>query len=147
LRFRLCAAALLAAWSGTLIVAQQKVVTPEELDTEMKKVQPAMQAAQKALKSQSFEDARAQLAIVRKVMEDTQGFWVSHKKEDAIKANQDTIAGLEKADKALGATPVDMPTVLGAMKEANGGCRVCHDAYRDRDAEKNYILKPGSIGQ
>ena len=48
----------------------QKVTTPEELDKAMKKVQPAMQAAQKAIKSEAYADVKPQLATIRQVMVD-----------------------------------------------------------------------------
>jgi hypothetical protein len=34
-----------------------------------------------------------------------------------------------------------------AMKEVGGACRSCHGVYRARDAENNYIIKPGSIDE
>lgn len=146
MRVKSYVAVLLVAGFGSLLFAQQKVTTPEELDKTMKKVQPAMQAAQKALKSESYADARAQLAIVKQAMEDSHEFWVIHKKDDAIKTNEETVAKLDAVDKLLSATPVDTAGVQAALKEMGGSCNTCHKAYRVRDAENNYILKPGSIG-
>ena len=145
MRFKLYAAALLVAWSGAMLVAQ-KVTTPEELDKVMKKVQPAMQATQKAIKSQAYEDARKELAIIRQVMEDSREFWVQHKKEDAITVNNETVAKLDAVDKLLAATPVDPQAVLAALKEMGGSCNTCHKTYRVRDADNNWVLKPGSVG-
>ena len=145
MRFKFYAAALFVAWCGSILVAE-KVTTPEELDKEMKKVQPAMQATQKAIKSEAYADARKELAIVKQVMDDSREFWVLHKKEDAIKVNNETVAKLEAVDKLLGATPVDPQAVLAALKEMGGSCNTCHKVYRVRDAENNWVLKPGSIG-
>jgi cytochrome c556 len=145
LRFKLYAAALLVAWSGSLLVAQ-KVTTPEELDKVMKKVQPAMQATQKAIKSQAYEDARKELAIIKQVLDDSREFWIQHKKEDAITANNETVAKLDAVDKLLAATPVDPQAVLAALKQMGGACNTCHKVYRVRDADNNWVLKPGSIG-
>jgi hypothetical protein len=132
-------------WTGSLLFAQ-KVSTPEELDKVMKKVQPAMQAAQKALKSDAFADVKTQLATIRQVMIDSREFWVLHKKDDAIKANQDVVTKLDAVDKLLSATPVDPAAVMAGMKQMGGACLSCHKVYRERDSENNYILKPGSIG-
>jgi cytochrome c556 len=147
LRFRIYVAALLVAWGGALVIAQ-KVTTPEELDKAMKKVQPAMQATQKAIKSEAYADARTQLAIIKGVIDDSREFWILHKKDDAIKANKEVIAKIEAADKLLGASPVDPSAVAAAMKEVGGACLACHKVYRERDGtpENNWILKPGSIG-
>ena len=36
---------------------------------------------------------------------------------------------------------------MAAMKQSVGpACRMCHEKYRVRDAENNWVLKPGSIG-
>ena len=145
LGFRLSAAVLLVAWSGSMLVAQ-KVTTPEELDKAMKKVQPAMRATQKALKSEAYADARTQLGIVKQVMDDSREFWVVHKKDDALKSNQDVVEKIDAVDTLLSATPVDSAAVAGAMKQLGGACLSCHKAYRVRDADNNYVLKPGSIG-
>ena len=83
MHFRLCAAALLVTFTGVVVIAQ-KATTPEELDKAMKKAQPAMGAANKAVNSSQYAEAVKQLAIIKQVMLDTQGFWVEHKKEDAI---------------------------------------------------------------
>lgn len=145
MRFRLYVAALLVMWFGSMTVAQ-KVTQPEDLDKAMKKVQPAMQATQKAIKSEAYADARKELAVIRQLMDDTHEFWILHKKEDAIKANRDVAAKLDAADKLLAASPVDSAAVQGAMKEVGGACLSCHKVYRVRDAENNWVLKPGSIG-
>jgi cytochrome c556 len=146
LRFRLYVAAGLVVWTGSILLAQ-KITTPEELDKAMKKVQPAMQAAQKALKSEAYPDVKTQLATIRQVMIDSREFWVLHKKDDAIKANQDVVAKLDAVDKLLSATPVDPAAVVAGMKEMGGACLSCHKVYRERDSENNYILKPGSVGE
>jgi cytochrome c556 len=147
LRFKLyAAAALLVAWSGSMLVAQ-KITNPEELDKAMKKVQPAMQATQKAIKSEAYADARKELATIKQVMEDSREFWIQHKKEDAIGANKDTVAKLDAVDTLLAATPVDPQAVMAALKQMGGACLTCHKIYRVRDADNNWVLKPGSIGQ
>ena len=146
MRLKSYVAVLLVGGFASLLIAQEKVTTPEELDKTMKKVQPAMQAAQKAMKSEAYADVRAQLAIVKQAMTDSHEFWVIHKKDDAIKSNEETVVKLDAVDKLLSATPVDTSAVAAAMKEVGGACLTCHKVYRVRDAENNYILKPGSIG-
>ena len=145
MRFRLTVAALLVAWTGSLLVAQ-KVTTPEELDKVMKDIQKAMQAAQAGMKAGAYEDARKQLAVIKQLEDDSREFWVLHKKDDAIKANRDAVEKLEAADKVLAASPVDAAAAAAAFKEVGGACLACHKLYRVRDAENNWVLKPGSIG-
>jgi cytochrome c556 len=80
-------------------------------------------------------------------MVDTREFWVHHKKDDALKANEDVMKKLDAVDKLLSATPVDPAAVVAGMKEMGQACLSCHKLYRERDSENNYILKPGSVGE
>lgn len=136
------AATALVAGAGTLAVAQ-KVTTQEELDKAMKRVQPAMMAANKALKAKNFAEADSQLGIVRQVMEDTREFWVQHKREDALKANAETVAKIDSTRKLVQASNAEAS--VASLKELGVTCRSCHEVYRARDADNNWILKPGSI--
>lgn len=128
------------------MVVAQKVTTPEDLDKMMKKVQPAMQAAGKAVGSNDFAEAGKQLAIVRQAVDDSRTFWVEHKKEDAIKFNKDTVAKIEEAEKLLASPAPDAAAATAAVKQVGAACRSCHEVYRVRDADNNWVLKPGSIG-
>jgi len=140
----LCAAALLLAGSGALVVAQ-KVTAPEDLDKVMKKAGPALEASGKAIGGAAYADAKTQLTTLKQAIDDSREFWVEHKRDDAIKFNKDTIAKIEQAEKLVSAEPVDAAAAAAAMKEVGGACRSCHTVYRTKDADNNYILKPGSL--
>lgn len=135
----------MVTWAGAMVVAQ-KVATPEDLDKMMKKVQPAMQAAGKAVGSNAFGEAAKQLAIVRQAVDDSRTFWIEHKKEDAIKFNKETVAKIEEAEKLLTSPSPDAAAATAAVKQVGAACRSCHEVYRVRDADNNWVLKPGSIG-
>ena len=145
MHFRVCVTALLITWAGSMVIAQ-KVMTPEELDKTMKKVGPAMQAAGKAVGSNSFAEAVKQLGIAKQGVNDSREFWVANKKDDAIQANKDVVAKIEAAEKLLSAPSPDAAAATAAVKEVGGACRTCHEKYRVRDADNNWVLKPGSIG-
>lgn len=139
-----CIAVSLA--TGAIVVAQ-KVTTEEELDKAMRRAQPAMSATAKALKAADAAEAGKQLAIVKQVMLDTQPFWIAHKREDAIKANKETIAKIEATEKLLSGGSPDVQAAMAALKqEVGASCRTCHEVYRVRDADNNWTLKPGSLG-
>jgi cytochrome c556 len=147
MRVRVYASALVLAWSGAVLVAQtQKVTTPEQLDKVMKQVQPAMQAANKALQSGAYADVRKNLATVKENVFLSQSFWIEHKKDDAVKMNKETLAKIEAVEKMVATDTVDQPATIAALKEVGASCRACHQQYRATDAENNFILKPGSIG-
>ena len=129
---------------GTAVVAQQKVTTVEDLDKVMKKA-GAFRQVDKAIQSNNAADAKAQLAIVRQAVQDSQSFWITHKKDDAVKMNKEALAKLDALDKVLSAGSLDVATATAAFKEAGGACRACHTQYRAEDANNAYVLKPGSV--
>jgi cytochrome c556 len=138
---------MLCAWSAAVVGAQApKVTTPEELDKVMKKAGPAMQSAGKMIPANQIADARKQIAIVRQAVQDSQQFWIEHKKEDALKFNKDTLAKLDEFDKLIATDTVDTAVAAASLKAVGAACRQCHQAYRATDADNNFILKPGSIG-
>jgi len=147
LHFKSCVAALLVVSAGAIGYAQTKVTTPDDLDKAMKKVGPALQAANKALASGAPAEASKQLAVIKQAIVDSREFWVTHKKDDAIAANKLTIEKIEAVEKMLSAATPDTQAVQASLKQDVGGaCRQCHEKYRARDAENNWVLKPGSIG-
>jgi cytochrome c556 len=153
MRVRVLAPALVLAWSCAVGVAVitvgaqgQKVTTPEQLDKVMKAVQQANQPVGKAIASGAYADARKGLAAVKENVVTSRTFWIEHKKDDAVKMNEEAVAKIEALEKLLAAEPVDQAAAQAAMKEVGGSCRACHQKYRATDAENNYILKPGSLG-
>jgi cytochrome c556 len=147
MRVRVIAPALVLAWScavGVAVMAQtQKVTTPEQLDKVMKAVQQANQPVGKAIASGAYADARKGLAAVKENVAASRTFWVEHKKDDAVKLNEESVGKIEALEKLLSAPTVDGAAAAAAMKEVGGSCRACHQKYRATDAENNYILKPG----
>ena len=129
---------------GALVAAQQKVTTVQELDAVMKKA-GAFRQVDKAVQSSNASDAKAQLAVVKQAVLDSQSFWVAHKKDDALKMNKDALAKIDALDKVLSAGTLDVAAATAAFKETGGACRACHQQYRAEDADNAYILKPGSV--
>ena len=146
LQFKSRIAAVMVVCAGALVIAQSKVTTPEELDKAMKAMQQGQMAAGKAIGSGDFATATKQLATVKKALIDSREFWVTHKKDDAIAANKEAVSKLEEVEKMLAAPAPDGAAVMAAMKQTVGpACRQCHEKYRVRDAENNWVLKPGTI--
>lgn len=129
---------------GTVAIAQQKVTTADDLDKVMKKA-GAFRQVDKAVQSNNAADAKAQLAIVRQAVLDSQSFWITHKKDDALKMNKEALAKLDALEKVLSAGALDIAGATAAFKEAGGACRSCHQQYRVEDANNQYTLKPGSV--
>ena len=144
MRVGVYAGAMLIALSGAIVVAQNKVATPEEFDKAMKPAGPAMRNLGKALASGAAEDSKKELATIKAALVDTQSFWVLNKKDDAVKMNKDSIAKIEAVEKMI-TDKVD-PGAPAALKEVGGTCSACHKQYREQDAEGNYKIKAGTIG-
>jgi cytochrome c556 len=128
--------------AGAALSAQQKITTPEELDKTMKTVGSSQQTAGKAIGSMSYAEARKSLAAVKAALTTAETFWVTHKKDDAVKMNKEVIANLDKLDALLAAPTVDQQGALAALKGA--GCGNCHKAYREGEPG-NYSLRAGTI--
>ena len=143
-RFVVHAAALFAILASAMLGAQTKVTTAEELDTIMKKAS-AFRQVDKAVQSNNAADARAQLAIVKAAVEESQSFWVAHKKDDALKMNKESLEKLDALAKVLATDTLDVAAATAAFKQAGGACRTCHQQYRIEDEKNEYHLKPGSV--
>jgi cytochrome c556 len=143
-RFVGYAVALFVTLGGAVLVAQMKVTTAQELDTIMKKAS-AFRQVDKAVQSNNAADAKAQLAIVKAAVLESQSFWVTHKKDDALKMNQESLAKLDELEKVLSNGTLDVAAATAAFKQAGGACRACHQQYRMEDDKNEYHLKPGSV--
>jgi cytochrome c556 len=130
---------------ATAVVAAQKVTTPDELDKAMKKIAPAQGAANKAIQSMSWADAKAQVAIVKQTLMDTESFWTAAKKDDAVAILKDSVAKVTAVEQALNGPMPDQQAVLAAFKQVGTTCAACHKQYREQDESQQYRLKTGSI--
>ena len=137
-------AGVLCVALGSVVIAQQKVMTVHELDAVMKKA-GAFRQVDKAVQSNNAADAKTQLAIVKQAVLDSQSFWVAHKKDDALKMNKEALAKIDALEKVLSAGNLDVAAATAAFKETGGACRSCHQQYRAEDANNAYVLKPGSV--
>jgi cytochrome c556 len=143
-RFVATAVALCVIAGGAVLVAQNAVTTVEDLDKTMKKAS-AFRQVDKAVQSNNAADAKAQLAVVKAAVAESQSFWVTHKKDDAVKMNKESLAKLEALEQVLSAGTLDVAAATAAFKEAGGACRACHQQYRVEDEKNQYHLKPGSV--
>ena len=135
---------LFIALASTVALAQ-KVTTPDELDKTMKRICPAQGATGKAIQSMSWADAKAQVAIVKQALTDTESFWAANKKDDAVAMLKDSIAKVTAVEQALNAPMPDQQTVLAAFKQVGATCAACHKQYREQDENQLYRLKAGSM--
>jgi len=136
--------ALLVALAGTVALAQ-KVTSPTELATTMKKIAGANAGVAKAIKSEAYADAKTNVAQVKAALIDAENFWVMNKKDDAVKLSKDAVAKVTALETLLSAGTVDQQAVFAAVKEVGGACAACHKEYRIQNEDKTYAIKPGVI--
>jgi cytochrome c556 len=122
-------------------VAAQKVTNADELDKTMKRIAPAQAAAGKAIQSMSWADAKAQVAVVKQALVDTESFWTANKKADAVTMLKDSIAKVTAVEQALNAPTPDQQAVQAAFKQVGATCAGCHKQYREQDEKQQYRLK------
>jgi len=91
----------------------------------------------------AWADAKAQIAIVKQSLADTESFWAANKKDDAVKMVKDSIAKVTAVEEAGADT--DQQAVLAAFKQVGGTCQACHKQYREQDENMQYRLKAGVL--
>lgn len=130
---------------ATTVALAQKVTSPDELDKTMKRIAPAQGATGKAIQSMSWADAKAQVAVVKQALMDTESFWTANQKDDAVAMLKDSVAKVTVVEQALNAPMPDQQAVLAAFKQVGATCAACHKQYREQDENQQYRLKAGSI--
>ena len=140
-------AAGLLLWAGTIVAAQGKITTPEEFDKTMKAVNAANGTMRKAIGSGAFADAKTAATELKKQFQIAETFWAHHKKDDAVKMNQTTVAKVDALEKALTPATPDPEAVKTAVSELGQTCLGCHKQYRvPGEGGQGYMLRPGAIG-
>ena len=126
--------------TGTLAVAQ-KVVGPEEFDRAMKTIGAALEAAEEALGSTSYVEAKTPLALSRQVLASTRPEWEANGQPDAVRMNREALAALDALDRFLSATAVDAAAVAAAYGDVTRACDACHATYREGDPQTGYRIR------
>lgn len=143
--YQLCAVALTVAWLGGVGQAQA-TMSLEEYAKVMKSNAQAFGAANKAIASGAYADARTGLATVRQNFVTLQGFWAGAKRDDAVAIVKDGLMKIDALDKMLAAPAVDQMAAQAAAKEFQGAtCGACHKLYREGDQQTGFRFRPGVL--
>jgi cytochrome c556 len=132
-------------WALSTALVAQKTFTAEDLDRLMKKDGPALSALVRALTGGNQAAAQTQVALLKSALSESQIFWVSHKRPDAIEFGKTVMAKLDDVDKIVSRPEMDTNVALGAVRNLTTSCNNCHKIYRTMDDDGRYILKPGSV--
>jgi cytochrome c556 len=142
-RFLIGTTIVMAAWLGTVAVAQSKITTVEEYAKLMKSNAQAMGATNKAIASMAYADARTQLTTLRQNFVLLEGFWAQRKRDDAVGLVKTGLTNLDALDKMLAAPTVDQMTAQAAAKTFQGACGGCHKTYREGTQETGFKFREG----
>ena len=142
--YQLCVAALTVAWLSGVGQAQT-ALSMEEYAKLMKSNAQSFGAANKAIGSGAYADAKAGLATVRQNFVTLEGFWTG-KRDDAVGILKDAVSKIDALDKMLSAPTVDQVAAQAAAKELQGSsCGACHKLYREGDNQTGFRFRPGIL--
>jgi len=136
---------LTLAMLGSVAVMAEKAKTADDLVKAMKKIGPAQQAANKAIQSMAYADAKKPLATMKSELTDAENFWVVKKRDDATKFTKDAVAKIDTLEKLLDAKTPDPMAISTAYRAVGASCNTCHKAYRATDENNQFIIKPGTV--
>lgn len=136
---------LVVTWALSAALIAQKTFTAEDLDRLMKKDGPAQQALVRALSAGNQAIAKTQLTQLKAALTESQQFWVTNKRPDAVQFNKTVIATIDELDKIVSAPQMDATAALATVRDLATACTACHKVYRATDEDGNFTLKPGSI--
>lgn len=114
----------------------------ETIDKIMKRVGPAFGQLRKALDGGAGDTATEQAKALQQAFADTEAFFKSRAKTDAVQWAQDGVKTVQAIQKDVVAKNLD-----GAKASAGNlgkSCQTCHAAYRDKAADGTYRMKPGN---
>jgi cytochrome c556 len=119
-------------------------MTPEEavLDKAMKSVGGANGALRKGVEASNAELVKTNTAILTKAFAETEAFWKTRGKADAVKMAQEARNAAQAIEVAAG---------MGNWNEAKAQittlgqqCSSCHGVYRERGEDGSFFIKPSS---
>jgi cytochrome c556 len=119
-------------------------MSPEEkaFDDVMKKVGPAFAAVRQGVDASNADTTKQNVATLKQAFADTEAFWKSRNRADAIQWAQEARKQVDAIDRATAAGNwVDAKTPVGSLGQA---CQSCHAAYRERFDDGSFRIKlPG----
>ena len=143
-RFVVGATVSMAVLFAGIVSAQNKIASTEDYSKVMKPTAQAFIAANKAIGSGAFADAKKEVAQARQGFTTILAFWTEKQKTDAVGFAKEALTGLDTLDQVLSAPTVDPMAAQAAAKQVQGACASCHIASRDGDGKATpYSIKPG----
>src|SRR5947208_6497504 len=110
----------------------------QAFDNIMKKVGPAFAAVRQA-DAANAETTKENTAVLKQAFADTEAFWKTRAKNDAVQWAQDARKHADAIDRAAAAGNWDeVKSMAGTLGQS---CQTCHAAYRERFDDGSYRIK------
>ena len=110
-------AGVVALWVTAAVVGAQGTMKAEDLDRIMKKDGPAQQALVKAVIAGNVAAAKTQVATLQAGLAESEKFWTTNKRNDAIAINKTVQTKLAAVAKLLDAPKFDSEAITAAVQE------------------------------
>jgi cytochrome c556 len=119
-------------------------MTAEEaaFDKTMKAVAAANGALRKGMDASNVELVKTNTGILQRAFVDTEAFWKTRGKMDAVKFAQDARKAAELIELAAAASKWD--DVKAHVNVLGQQCAGCHGVYRERGEDGSFYIKPAS---
>ncbi|MGE5242875.1 MAG: hypothetical protein ACM3SQ_01425 [Betaproteobacteria bacterium] len=145
-----------AKYAGRPVVLAKSVITPTGVDLAMrlpppmtpqeeayqkimKRIGPAFAELRRSVTESNGDAAKEHAAALTDAFADTQAFWKSRNRPDAINWAQDARKQTESIEKDAAAGKWDdVKKAAGALGQQ---CQACHGAYRDRFDDGSFRIK------
>jgi cytochrome c556 len=112
----------------------------QAFDNIMKKVGPAFAAVRQA-DGATADATKENAAVLKQAFADTEAFWKTKGKADAIQWAQNARKEVDTIERAVAAAKWDeVKAAAGTLGQA---CQSCHTAYRERFDDGSYRIKSG----
>jgi cytochrome c556 len=108
----------------------------------MKRVGPAFAALRTAVTASSAETTAQNAAVLKQAFTETEAFWKTKGKADALKWAQDARKEVESIEHGAAAGTWD--PVKASAATLGQACQTCHAAYRERFDDGSYRIKMGT---
>jgi cytochrome c556 len=119
-------------------------MTPEEeaFSKVMKRVGPAFNALRQAVTGSDATAARENTVVLKQAFAETEAFWKTRAKADAVKWAQEARGHVDAL--ALAATREQWEEVKTTSTALGQACQSCHGAYRERFDDGTFRIKSGT---
>ena len=108
----------------------------------MKRVGPAFAALRTAVTASNAETTAQNAVVLKRAFAETEAFWKTKGKADALKWAQDARKEVESIEHGAAAGTWD--PVKASAATLGQACQTCHTAYRERFDDGSYRIKMGT---